>query len=335
MNSPIGPATVEISKAKLDFLWLEITAKCNLECIHCYADSSPILPLHEKVTFEEWCQALSEAAELGCQKVQFIGGEPTLYPRLIELIEHAKANKYLLIEVYTNGTNLTPALMQCVVDNKVHLAFSLYADDSSIHDEITNRPGSFDKTIDSIKWATQSKVPVRVGIIEMSLNNGLAERTKAMLHELGVDNVGIDRVRGIGRGTRLQYTESEKDDFQYLQLCGQCSQGKLCVTASGAIFPCVFSRFYTVGTIKAGLAKAVTSLEIRKFRERLTNVMESSSLGCSPSPSCNPDHPPDPKCNPDSRCRPEDYCQPETTQPCSPNMGVNEPESEPDDDSEK
>jgi len=25
----------------LDFLWLELTSRCNLRCIHCYAESSP------------------------------------------------------------------------------------------------------------------------------------------------------------------------------------------------------------------------------------------------------------------------------------------------------
>src|SRR5208283_2388709 len=25
----------------LDFLWLELTSRCNLQCVHCYAESGP------------------------------------------------------------------------------------------------------------------------------------------------------------------------------------------------------------------------------------------------------------------------------------------------------
>lgn len=28
-------------EAKLGFVWLELTGKCQLECTHCYADSGP------------------------------------------------------------------------------------------------------------------------------------------------------------------------------------------------------------------------------------------------------------------------------------------------------
>ncbi len=29
------------NRERLSFIWLELTARCNLECVHCYADSSP------------------------------------------------------------------------------------------------------------------------------------------------------------------------------------------------------------------------------------------------------------------------------------------------------
>jgi MoaA/NifB/PqqE/SkfB family radical SAM enzyme len=38
------PSKTELM-AGLHFLWLEITQKCNLSCVHCYADSTPHQPL--------------------------------------------------------------------------------------------------------------------------------------------------------------------------------------------------------------------------------------------------------------------------------------------------
>jgi MoaA/NifB/PqqE/SkfB family radical SAM enzyme len=73
----------------LSFLWLEITAKCNLLCTHCYADSGPRGDLHGNMTYSDWTRVIDEAAELGCPSVQFIGGEPTIHPRLADLVDHA------------------------------------------------------------------------------------------------------------------------------------------------------------------------------------------------------------------------------------------------------
>ena len=76
----------------LEFLWLELTGRCNLECLHCYADSGPQRPAYESMQLEDWKGVLREASELGCKSVQFIGGEPALYPNLCELIQIGRAS---------------------------------------------------------------------------------------------------------------------------------------------------------------------------------------------------------------------------------------------------
>ena len=47
----------------LDFLWLEITPKCNLRCAHCYADSGPQRELSGEMTTDDWLRILAESAE--------------------------------------------------------------------------------------------------------------------------------------------------------------------------------------------------------------------------------------------------------------------------------
>src|SRR5688572_23684207 len=98
-----------------DFLWLEVTPHCNLTCTHCYADSSPQRPLHDAMQPADWIAMLDEASDLGCRRVQFVGGEPTLYPALGTLVYHARSRCFTDIEVYTNGTVLTQALKDLFV----------------------------------------------------------------------------------------------------------------------------------------------------------------------------------------------------------------------------
>ena len=306
---------------RLNLLWLELTSKCNLECIHCYADSGPGNPLHEAMTFADWERALAEAANLGCRNVQFIGGEPTLYPRLAELIAWARTCEFKMIEVYTNGLHFTPLLRDAFVKHQVHLAFSFYSSEAPVHDAITKRKNSWVRTIDSIRWALAAGLPARVGIIGMDLNNGHIEQTREFLAGLGVRDAKPDRVRGIGRGAHMRPAQSP-----YHELCGQCLNGRLCVTASGQIYPCVFSRFSPVGVFANGLHTAVRSSALRDFKIGLRSTLALTRPGyrddyspeeptCGPDP-CNPETPPDP-------CRPEinpGPCTPEIPHVCNPEL---------------
>ena len=98
---------------ELDLLFLEITSKCNLQCIHCYANSGPELPMTLGMTRDKWRKVLRDASNLGCQRVQFIGGEPTIHPDLLELIAEANGLGYQVIEVYTNGTIMNIRMLEC------------------------------------------------------------------------------------------------------------------------------------------------------------------------------------------------------------------------------
>ncbi len=300
------------STESLKLLWLELTSKCNLECVHCYADSSPEKPLHEAMTFADWKSALTEASDLGCRSVQFIGGEPTLYPGLADLIAWARRCEFKRVEVYTNGLHFTPLLRDAFVKHKVSLAFSFYSSEAPVHDAITGRKGSQVRTLNSIRWAVAEGLPVRVGIIGMDANKDHLQRTRQMLADLGVSDAEPDRVRGIGRGAQMHAVDSP-----YHELCGQCSNGRLCLTASGQMYPCVFSRFCPVGTFADGLQSAVHSAALGDFKLHLQAASLDNCQPEEPAPDCRPETPP-PDCRPETPppdCRPEipSVCRPETT----------------------
>jgi MoaA/NifB/PqqE/SkfB family radical SAM enzyme len=265
--------------------------------------------MYQEMQLSDWKRTLIDAYKLGCRKVQFIGGEPTIYPHLIELIETSRQLGYTFIEVFTNGTHFTENIKQAFLVYQVSLAFSVYSAEDSIHDAVTLRRGSHARTIESLKWALQVGLSVRASIIDVGINSEGIERTIASLKELGVTSIGVDRNRGIGRGTSNTTTDSLLDE-----LCGRCWQGKLCVTPSGEIFPCIFSRFAPVGNIRNGLSSVIQGEHLRSFRSSLRsrfqkrfNMMDSCEPVCQPvcspipcTPQCGPDCGPA-KCSPQER----------------------------------
>jgi molybdenum cofactor biosynthesis enzyme MoaA len=305
-------AAEEGSIEGLEFLWLEITPKCNLECIHCYADSGPSRPLHETLQLEDWMNALRQAARLGCWRVQFIGGEPTLHPGLADLIAYARELGFRSVEVYTNGTHFTESLKRAFLRYQVSLSFSIYAGQDDVHDAITQRQGSFNKTLASIRWAVRSGLSAQAAIIQMQANASHVEQTRKMLEQVGVVSIGIDRNRGIGRGAN-----ERKSDSPINELCGRCWKTRLCLTSTGTIFPCVFSRFCPVGTLDQGLENVLKAAELTSFRKTLRAMqaqrVRAEDKGCNPD-LCGPERDPGP-------CRPEQDpgpCTPEKPHVCGP-----------------
>jgi MoaA/NifB/PqqE/SkfB family radical SAM enzyme len=298
----------------LDFLWLELTPHCNLTCIHCYADSNPQRPLHEKMEQRDWIEALSQAAELGCRGVQFIGGEPTLYPGLVGLIEHARSLNFSTIEVFTNGTTLTKRLKDAFELHGVSLAFSLYSAQEEVHDAVVQQKGSLAKTKMAIHWALGAGLKVRAAVIVMEANSGHEDATRRMLEGLGVASIRVDRVRGVGRGSREVAAESSLGE-----LCGACGKGQLCVSSDGQAYPCVFSRAWPMGSVSAGLRTIIGKKELHDFRGELRAARAiRQAAECSPEKDpgpCGPEKDPGP-CGPEKNPGP---CGPEKNPgPCGP-----------------
>jgi MoaA/NifB/PqqE/SkfB family radical SAM enzyme len=187
----------EIWSSKLKFVWLEITGKCNLRCTHCYADSVPE-GAHSALSRDEWQSIITDAQEMGAETIQFIGGEPTLHPDFSDLVRFV-ANSGLKIEVFTNLLHVPSSMWTLFEECQVSLATSFYSSDSTIHDRVTTRVGSQRRMLATIQDALRRSLPLRVGLINVLPEQHVTE-TEAMLRSIGVSNITVDTVRGIGRG---------------------------------------------------------------------------------------------------------------------------------------
>jgi len=269
----VSPVASKPGLASLDFLWLELTGRCNLECVHCYADSSPQIALVQGMCYEKWKDVLKEAFALGCRKVQFIGGEPTLHPNLLQLISYARMIGYEFLEVYTNGTFLSDEMLEIFRDHDVCLAFSVYSSGAEVHDRITRREGSHNRTIKNIRRAIGYGIPVRAAIIEMPENTDDVEAAKKMLEGLNIALIETDHLRGVGRGKSNSHS---KETLQ--ELCGACWRGQLAIDAQGNVFPCVFSRFCKIGNVSSGLRSMLHDEKLHTFRQQVRESFEMDGL---------------------------------------------------------
>jgi len=307
-------------------VWIEVTNGCNLACGHCYSDSSPGTSCRDSLSHADYLRLIDEAFAAGFSTIQFIGGEPFLYKRLPELIEFAQGIPFEHIEVFSNLTIPRPDVLAAIAPTRTSIATSIYTDDPCIHDKITKKTGSFERTVQGIQAARQMGIELRAGFIEMADNAGHYERTKNILTKLGVHSVGFDRVRGFGRAGNSQILPALD------QLCGTCSGNTICITYDGTVLPCIMSRAWPIGSIAsssiAELMRSQLSASTRaSIRAAVSRRFETEvrAEGCFPSP-CDPCGPNycqpscQPGCAPGQSCNP---CAPGGSQPCYPNERCN------------
>ena len=84
---------------------IDLTNRCNMNCPICFANANQAGYVYEP-DFETICKmldALRVEEPIKCTAVQFSGGEPTVYPKLVEVIKAAKERKFAQVQVATNG----------------------------------------------------------------------------------------------------------------------------------------------------------------------------------------------------------------------------------------
>ncbi|NKQ59386.1 radical SAM protein [Amycolatopsis sp. K13G38] len=299
--------------SRVSFLWAEITGRCSHQCVHCYAGSSPA-GSDGSMTEGDWRRVIDDAAALGAEMVQFIGGEPTMHPGLPTFIDHA-LGRGLAVEVFSHLAHVTPALWEVFSRPGVSLATSYYSDDPVQHEAITRRRGSHADTRANIAEAVRRGIPLRAGVIDLG-GGQHADQARTELVDLGVPSVGYDRLRQVGRGVRDQQASLE-------QLCGRCGDGVAAISPDGAVWPCVFSRWLPIGNVlEAELAEILSGPEAARVQAELAGAFAARTAvakcepKCAPTPGnpCYPDC--GPSCQPNCSPRCSSTCNPTT---CSPN----------------
>src|SRR5512133_1227574 len=96
---------LQFSKDKKPVVVWNMTRRCNLKCIHCYAGSRN-LHYPDELTTEEARAMIADLAAFGAPVLLFSGGEPLMRPDLPELAQYA-VDQGMRAVISTNGTLIT------------------------------------------------------------------------------------------------------------------------------------------------------------------------------------------------------------------------------------
>lgn len=93
---------LQFSKDKKPVVVWNMTRRCNLKCVHCYAQAKDI-EFENELSTEEGKALIDDLAGFGSPVILFSGGEPTMRKDLPELAAYAR-EKGMRAVISTNGT---------------------------------------------------------------------------------------------------------------------------------------------------------------------------------------------------------------------------------------
>ncbi|MCW4034530.1 MAG: radical SAM protein [Candidatus Bathyarchaeota archaeon] len=195
-------------------LILSLTQQCNLSCSGCFAAASGITcnkngsaskKKKPQLDWSGWRSIVSEASELGVFGFFLAGGEPFLFPQLIELCEEFNDRCFI---VFTNGTAITENDFERLKRlSNTAIIVSIEGDE-----EATNKrrgDGVYQKALSNLRRLTEIGTP-----------NGISATITRFNYKYWMNTERIDSLvaQGIRAALFLEY-------IPVMSAPGACSQG--------------------------------------------------------------------------------------------------------------
>ena len=195
----------DYAQTPLNIYW-EMTQACALACRHCRAEAVPTAHPDE-LNFNESIAFLRQIGDFGDPLPQLIltGGDPLARADLYELIDEARRLGI--------GVSITPAATpaltrEVLVRLQEHgvegLGLSLDGSTAARHDSIRGVPGTFDRTVQAMRWAQELNMPLQVNTLASAETVDDVPAIYELLKPLGVSRWSLFFLISVGRGKVLQ-----------------------------------------------------------------------------------------------------------------------------------
>lgn len=274
-------------------LSIHTTDLCNSACTFCVVSS----PLYTKdtVRYEDIIDFLKVNAGQGWDAVNLHGGEPTVHPRFIEILETIRDLGYHEVLLQTNAIRLADnGFARKIMDLGVaKFIISLHGDIPEMQDSQTGTPGGFKRTIQGIRNVKMQDAHVRTNTVITRQNLSRLTDICRFACELGVDHINLSNMHPVGsalfsRGVSMPaFNEMQQEVYKAVDLA--VSYGKI-VTLEGFPYCVIRDRIEhqlnnEVREIRMLMRGQVVE-DYDKFMSDMMRVFGPPCTGCAVKKQC-------------------------------------------------
>jgi 12,18-didecarboxysiroheme deacetylase len=192
---------LQFSADKKPVVVWNMTRRCNLRCVHCYASATGAADPGELTTAEARV-VIDDLAAFGVPVILFSGGEPLTRDDLPDLARHA-ADRGIRAVISTNGTLITRA--HAAAFREIGLSYVGVSLDGleATHDRFRGQRGAFAAALEGIR--TCRDAGIKVGV-RFTVHRGNVSEVPAIFDLLEAEQIGrccFYHLVYAGRGSKL------------------------------------------------------------------------------------------------------------------------------------
>jgi radical SAM protein len=203
--------SLDFNRSPFIVVW-EVTQACDLACLHCRAEARNWRDPNELST-EEGFALLEEVRKFGRVLFVLSGGDPLYRPDIYDFIRHG-TEIGLRMTMTPSGTKLVRKDMvrRMKDEGLARLAVSLDGPDQAAHDGFRGVSGSFDWTMNCIRWAREVGLEVQVNSTVTRFNQDHIREIGERLRHEGISLWSVFFLVPVGRGLKHDMVSPAKHE---------------------------------------------------------------------------------------------------------------------------
>lgn len=119
---------------------IELSLRCNFRCSYCYVPHDSYFDT--ELSLDEIFDVIQQAKALGAEKIILLGGEPSIFPHIREVLHFLKTHG-LKTEMFTNGTGITPGFAKKLHADGVRVVLKMNSFNQTRQDALAGKKGAF------------------------------------------------------------------------------------------------------------------------------------------------------------------------------------------------
>ena len=201
---------LQFSKDKKPVVVWNMTQRCNLKCVHCYAHAKNI-PFDNELSTEEGKVLLDDLAAFGVPVVLFSGGEPLMREDMPELAEYA-VQKGMRAVISTNGTLITAEKAKIL--KEIGLSYVGISLDgmAEVNDRFRAVKGAFDMALEGIRNTQNAGIKVGLRFTINRFNRDEVPQIFDLIEKENIPRACFYHLVYSGRGSNLMNDDLSLED---------------------------------------------------------------------------------------------------------------------------
>ena len=209
-SSQLPSHLLQFSKDKRPVVVWNITRRCNLKCVHCYAHAKE-QSFDNELTTGEGKNLIDDLSQFKVPVLLLSGGEPTIRKDLPELAAYA-VEKGMRAVISTNGTLITQQMARVLKDIGLSYVGISLDGMEEINDRFRGVKGAFRSAVEGIKNCQYAGIKVGLRFTINKFNVCEIEDIFNLLEDMDIPRVCFYHLVYAGRGSKLVEEDLTHDE---------------------------------------------------------------------------------------------------------------------------